>query len=123
LPSSFGLQLLPSNPSGSRIQTSQQNRSKYSLCGKFTRAGSDDRFAAKLLALFRNAIALRRQVHEGRLCARPPATFVPVRMVYAAPAQPHEMEPPPLPKGPAGAETVEIVLPDGYSLRVGNAVS
>ena len=61
----------------------------------------------------------RRQVREGRLAARPPARFVPVRMVDAA--QPPA--PVPLPGDPPTAETIEIVLPDGCRLRVGNAVS
>jgi transposase len=62
----------------------------------------------------------RRQVREGRLAARPPARFVPVRMADAA--QPAASVPPP-PQGLLGAETIEIVLPDGCRLRVGNAVS
>ena len=62
----------------------------------------------------------RRQVHEGRLAARPPARFVPVRMADAA--QPPAPVPAP-PRDPPTAETIEIVLPDGCRLRVGNAVS
>ena len=62
----------------------------------------------------------RRQVREGRLAARPPMRFVPVRMADAAqPAAPL----PPLPRDPSTAETIEIVLPDGWRVRVGNAVS
>jgi transposase-like protein len=62
----------------------------------------------------------RRQVCEGRLVARPPARFVPVRMADAA--QPLAPVPPP-PRDAPAAETIEIVLPDGCRLRVGNAVS
>ena len=62
----------------------------------------------------------RRQVGEGRLAARPPARFVPVRVADAAPLAAAAQ--PPL-KDLAAAETIEIVLPDGCRLRVGNAVS
>jgi transposase len=60
----------------------------------------------------------RRQVREGRLGARPAARFVPVRVAEAV--QPPAMVPP---SNPSIAETIEIVLPDGCRLRVGNAVS
>ena len=62
----------------------------------------------------------RRQVREGRLAARPPARFVSVRL---ADARPPAAPLPPLPGDPPTAETIEIVLPDGCRLRVGNAVS
>jgi len=62
----------------------------------------------------------RRQVREGRLAARPPARFVPVRMADSA--RPPAPVPSP-PRDPPTAETIEIVLPDGCRLRVGNAVS
>jgi len=64
----------------------------------------------------------RRQVREGRLAAGPPARFVPVRMADAA-QPPAPVPPPPPPQALVGAETIEIVLPDGCRLRVGNAVS
>ena len=61
----------------------------------------------------------RRQVREGRLVAAPCAGFVPVRMTDAPPAA----------AGPersvnarSAAETIEVVLPDGSRLRVGNEV-
>jgi len=62
----------------------------------------------------------RRQMREGRLAARLPARFVPVRIADAA--QPPAPVPLP-PQDLLGAETIEIVLPDGCRLRVGNAVS
>lgn len=62
----------------------------------------------------------RRQVREGRLAARPPARFVPVRMAEAV-QSPAPVAPPP--RDPPTMETIEIVLPDGCRLRVGNAVS
>ena len=62
----------------------------------------------------------RRQVREGRLAARPPARFVPVRVADAA--QPAAPVPRP-PRDPPTAETIEIVLPDGCRLRIGNVVS
>ena len=62
----------------------------------------------------------RRQVHDGRLAASPPARFVPVRVAEAVPppavASPSTNEAP-------GAETIEIALPNGCRLRVGHAVS
>jgi transposase len=62
----------------------------------------------------------RRQVREGRLAARPPARFVPVRL--AEPPLPAAFALPPA-NEQLGAETIEIVLPDGCRLRVGHAVS
>ena len=62
----------------------------------------------------------RRQVREGRLVASPPARFMPVRVAETAPTPPGIA---PLNRDPAAAaETVEIVLPDGLRVRVGNDV-
>lgn len=61
----------------------------------------------------------RRQVREGRLVAAPPASFVPVRVAEALTAAAAS---PPL-TDQHGATTIEIVLPDGCRLRVGNEVS
>jgi transposase len=58
----------------------------------------------------------RRQVREGRLAASPPARFVPVRMADPASV------PDPVVSEQAAAEAIEIVLPDGLRLRVGNDV-
>lgn len=58
----------------------------------------------------------RRQVREGRLAASPPARFVPVRMSDPAPVAA------PVVSEPAAAEAIEIMLPDGLRLRVGNDV-
>jgi transposase len=58
----------------------------------------------------------RRQAREGGLAARPPACFVPVRM-----ADPTSV-PAPVVSEQASAEAIEIVLPDGLRLRVGNDV-
>jgi transposase-like protein len=62
----------------------------------------------------------RRQVRQGRLVAAQPACFLPVHVSQIAP-------PPARPSLPAndrpGAETIEIVLPDGSRLRVGNDVN
>jgi transposase len=58
----------------------------------------------------------RRQVREGRLAASPPARFVPVRMADPASV------PAPVVSEQAAAEAIEIVLPDGLRLRVGNDV-
>ncbi|MGA6998081.1 MAG: transposase [Pseudolabrys sp.] len=61
----------------------------------------------------------RRQVREGRLVATPPVRFVPVRMAEASSAAV-------VPERPvnarAAAEMIEVVLPDGSRLRVGNEV-
>ena len=56
----------------------------------------------------------RRQVREGRLAASPGARFVPVRMADPASV------PVPVVSEQAAAEAIEIVLPDGLRLRVGN---
>jgi transposase-like protein len=61
----------------------------------------------------------RRQVREGRLVAAPPARFVPVRVAETVPTAPGIAQPD---RDRAGAETVEIVLPDGLRVRVGNDV-
>jgi transposase len=62
----------------------------------------------------------RRQVREGRLVAAVPARFMPVRVAETAPTPPGIA---PLNRDPAAAaETVEIVLPDGLRVRVGNDV-
>ena len=62
----------------------------------------------------------RRQVREGRLARSSPARFVPIELVQ--PPQPAAVA---LPSSNdrLGAETIEIVLPDGCRLRVGHAVS
>jgi transposase len=62
----------------------------------------------------------RRQAQEGRLAARPPARFMPVRL--PASAQRAEVATPPA-KWHSSPETIEIELPDGCRLRVGNGVS
>jgi transposase len=64
--------------------------------------------------------AWRRQVREGHLIAAASARFVPVRVEHMAPTAAAPM--PPANDRPA-AETIEIVLPDGSRLRVGNDVS
>jgi transposase len=58
----------------------------------------------------------RRQVREGRLAAGPPVRFVPVRMADPAPVAA------PVVSEQATREAIEIVLPDGLRLRVGNDV-
>jgi transposase len=61
----------------------------------------------------------RRQVREGRLVAAPPARFMPVRVAETTPMAAGIA---PLNRDPAAGETVEIVLPDGLRVRVGNDV-
>jgi transposase len=61
----------------------------------------------------------RRQVREGRLVAAPCARFVPLRMAEASPAA---AEPERSVNARAAAEMIEVVLPDGSRLRVGNEV-
>ena len=61
----------------------------------------------------------RRQVREGRLVATPPIRFVPVRMAEASSAA---VEPERAVNARAAAEMIEVVLPDGSRLRVGNEV-
>jgi transposase len=63
----------------------------------------------------------RRQVREGRLAARAPARFVPVRVAEAA-QLPAVVAPSPAKDAP-GAATIEIELPNGCRLRVGNGVT
>ncbi|MGH7141149.1 MAG: IS66-like element accessory protein TnpA [Minisyncoccia bacterium] len=62
----------------------------------------------------------RRQVREGRLVAPGPASFVPVRVMEAA--RPVAAIPP-SGSGQTAGGTIEIVLPDGCRLQVGNGVS
>jgi transposase len=61
----------------------------------------------------------RRQVREGRLAATPPVRFVPIRMAEASPAA---AEPERMVTVQPAAETIEVMLPDGSRLRVGNEV-
>lgn len=61
----------------------------------------------------------RRQVREGRLGASPPARFVPVRVAEAGQRASAVSSPP---DAQPGAAMIEIALPDGCRLRVGNAV-
>jgi transposase len=61
----------------------------------------------------------RRQVREGRLVAAPSARFVPVRMAEAPPAA---TEPERSANARAAVETIEVILPDGSRLLVGNEV-
>jgi transposase len=62
----------------------------------------------------------RRQVREGRLAAIPPASFVPVRV---AAREPIAAEPLPPANAHQATDIIEIVLPDGSHVRVGNAVN
>jgi transposase len=62
----------------------------------------------------------RRQVREGRLGAPQPARFVPVRLTKTPPIP--AVVSAPLDERRAAA-TIEIILPDGSRLRVGNDVS
>ena len=61
----------------------------------------------------------RRQVREGRLGALAPTRFVPVRLAEPAP---FATDVSPLIDERHPAATIEIVLPDGCRLRVGNEV-
>ena len=61
----------------------------------------------------------RRQVREGRLVATPSIRFVPARMAEASSAA---VEPERAVNARAAAEMIEVVLPDGSRLRVGNEV-
>ena len=61
----------------------------------------------------------RRQMREGQFGALASPQFLPVRVADAAPATPNI---PPCPH-PPNPDTIEIELPDGCRLRVGNAVS
>lgn len=62
----------------------------------------------------------RRHVREGRLTTSPPARFVPIRVADATPVA---TTPSPPANDRSAAEMIEIVLPDGSRLRVGNDVS
>ena len=61
----------------------------------------------------------RRQVREGCLVAAPPARFMPIHVAETAPTPPGITPPS---RDRAAAEIVEIVLPDGLRVRVGNDV-
>jgi len=62
----------------------------------------------------------RRHTRKGRLAPTPAAMFVPVRL--AEPPRPTAMASSASTEQ-IGAETIEIMFPDGCRLRVGNAVS
>jgi transposase len=62
----------------------------------------------------------RHQVLQGRLGAIQPASFVPIRLVETA-ASPAPISPPVGER--MAAEAIEITLPDGSRLRVGNDVN
>ena len=59
----------------------------------------------------------RRQAKQGRLASPQSACFVPVRMVEPAPLSPSPVA------APAAAGLIEITLPDGSRVRVGNDVN
>jgi transposase len=61
-------------------------------------------------------------VRQGRLSAAPPACFVPVRVLEAAPAPAPALIPPPV-ADRSVADTIEILLPDGSRVRVGSDVN
>jgi transposase len=61
----------------------------------------------------------RRQVREGRLVATPPVRFVPIRMAEAAPSA---AEPTRSVNVQPATEAIEVTLPDGSRLRIGNEV-
>ena len=62
----------------------------------------------------------RRQVREGRLVAAPPAPLMPIRVAETAPTAPQIA---PSRQERTVAETIEIALPDGLRVRIGNDVS
>jgi transposase len=62
----------------------------------------------------------RRQVRQGHLGATQPTRFVPMRVVEPAP--PNTALSPPANDRPA-SDTIEITLPDGSRLRIGNDVN
>jgi transposase len=64
----------------------------------------------------------QRLVRQGRLSAAPPACFVPVRVLEAAPAPAPALIPPPV-ADRSVADTIEILLPDGSRVRVGSDVN
>lgn len=62
----------------------------------------------------------RRQVREGRLAAIQPASFVPVRIAATAPIAAATL---PSVGERQATDIIEIVLPDGLRVHVGNEVS
>jgi transposase-like protein len=62
----------------------------------------------------------RRQVREGRLVAAPPARFMPIRVAEPVPTAPATS---PSSLARSASETIEIALPDGLRVRIGNDVS
>jgi transposase len=62
----------------------------------------------------------RRQVREGRLAAIPPGSFVPVRVAAREPTAAEPLLPA---DARQATDIIEIVLPDGSHVRVGNAVN
>ena len=67
----------------------------------------------------------RRQARDGLLVAEPTPEFVPVRVAAAdrhGEALPEPEPVPPLPPSPREATAIEIELPDGIRVRVGEEV-
>ena len=62
----------------------------------------------------------RRLVRQGRLGAAPPACFMPVRVLEAAPMP---VAVPSTVAGRPASDTIEILLPDGSRVRVGSDVN
>jgi transposase-like protein len=94
---------------------------KLRIVGESHEPGATVRAVAARHDVYPNLLRTwRRQVREGRLSAAPSTRFVPVRVT----------DTPPMPSAPSSpaidrsvAELIEIELPDGSRLRVGNEVN
>ena len=92
---------------------------KLRIVAESREPGASVRAVAARHDVYPNLLSTWRSLERrGRLVGTSPARFVPVRLIEG---------PPPsaaiLPSTNAAAETIEITLPDGSCVRVGNDVS
>lgn len=116
------------------IITGRERRRRWSVADKLRILAECDEPGVQVSAVaarhgvYRSLIfQWRRQARDGLLVAEPMPGFVPVR--FAAPDPPTPIAPPPdaaAPRRPGSsrrpASLIEIELPDGVRLRVGEAV-
>ena len=91
---------------------------KLRIVGETHEPGASVRSVAARHDVYPNLLRTwQRLVRHGRLSAAPPACFVPVRVLEPAPTP--VAVPPAVADRPAG-DTIEISLPNGNRVRVGN---
>ena len=121
----FKVHLAEMSNSQIEIINGRERRRRWSLDDKLRivaesrEPGASVRAVAARHDVYPNLLSTWRSLERrGRLVGRLPARFVPVRLLEAPPPT---AAIPPSPN--ATAETIEITLPDGSRVRVGNDVS